>query len=190
LQQAYADLSFSAQLNSCLSTEMASAGSSAGTVYQMMSASQAFRAPTDRQFVHRDVGELSAKAELRRQIGELDATLCALRAEAHPTPLGIASIGGGPARLLSLADLESLRDQLASAVEDARSALTDLRASQQEARGLVERMLADPGSYRWLRVSREEAGLVGCGHWHVVPRFGPIGLLTGWWRVKISSGCP
>ena len=23
-----------------------------------------------------------------------------------------------------------------------------------------------------------------------VPRFGPIGAVGGWWRVKVSSGCP
>ena len=169
---------------------MASAALSTGTVYRTMSVTSPLQSQATRPSVRQDVGELAAKAELRRQIGELDAALCALRAEAHPAPLGIASIGGGPARLLSLDQLESLRDQLASAAEDARAALTRLRASQEEARGLVERMLADPSSYRWLRVSREEAGLVGCGHWHVVPRFGPVGLLTGWWRVKISSGCP
>ena len=169
---------------------MASAALSTGTVYRTMSVTSPLRSQPNSPSVRQDVSELAAKAELRRQIGELDATLCELRADAHPTPLGIASIGGGPARLLSLDQLESLRDQLASAAEDARAALTQLRASQEEARGLVELMLADPGSYRWLRVSREEAGLVGCGHWHVVPRFGPVGLLTGWWRVKISSGCP
>ncbi len=27
-------------------------------------------------------------------------------------------------------------------------------------------------------------------HWHVRPRYGLLGMLMGWWRVKISSGCP
>ena len=138
-----------------------------------------------------DLNERAARSELRRQISALDGSLCELRAEAHPHPLKIqAKLGGGPARLLSLDQLESLRDSLAVSVEDARHELTLLRASQEQARGMVERMLADPAAHPWLRVSRQEAGLVGCGHWHVLPRFGLLGMAMGWWRVKISSGCP
>ncbi len=51
-------------------------------------------------------------------------------------------------------------------------------------------MLARPADYKWLRITREELGLHGCGHWHSRPRYGLIGMLMGWWRVKISSGCP
>jgi hypothetical protein len=29
-----------------------------------------------------------------------------------------------------------------------------------------------------------------CRTWHVRPRFGVIGMLAGWWHVKLSSGCP
>lgn len=134
--------------------------------------------------------ERAVRSDLRRQIGELERRLCELRAEAHPTDLGLARIPGAQARLMRTAELESLRDALADSLESGRRRLTEVRASQSDARALIERMLADPGSYRWLRVSREEAGLPGCGHWHVLPRFGPVGLLTGWWRVKISSGCP
>ena len=61
---------------------------------------------------------------------------------------------------------------------------------QAEARMLLERMLADPPSHRWRRISHEQLGEPGCKHFHVRPRLGPVGLLMGWWRVKISSGCP
>ena len=65
------------------------------------------------------------------------------------------------------------------------------RADAEEAsRGLVERMIADPEDYRWVRVSNEDVGEPGCKHWHSRPRFGIIGMLLGWWRVKLSSGCP
>jgi len=130
------------------------------------------------------------RADLRRQIGVLERAACGLIAEAHPHDLGLGRVAGGPARLMSAGELEAHRDRLAHTLEDGRRQLGRLRAQQEESRGLIERMLADPGSYRWVRVSREQAGLPGCGHWHVVPRFGPVGLLTGWWRVKISSGCP
>ena len=61
---------------------------------------------------------------------------------------------------------------------------------EDENRELVERMLAAPQDFKWVRVSREDLGLPGCGHWHSRPRLGPIGMLMGWWRVKVSSGCP
>ena len=51
-------------------------------------------------------------------------------------------------------------------------------------------MLAAPAGLKWVRVSRDDIGEPGCGHWHSRPRLGPIGMLMGWWRVKVSSGCP
>jgi len=33
-------------------------------------------------------------------------------------------------------------------------------------------------------------GEPGCGVWQVRPRLGLIGMLMGWWQVKLSSGCP
>ena len=57
-------------------------------------------------------------------------------------------------------------------------------------RELLRRMLAAPAEHKWVRVSREDLGEPGCGHWHSRPRLGPLGMLMGWWRVKVSSGCP
>ena len=51
-------------------------------------------------------------------------------------------------------------------------------------------MTADPASYKWVRVYNEDIGEPGCKHWHAKPQWGPLGMLMGWWRVKISSGCP
>lgn len=134
--------------------------------------------------------EVAARRALRAQIARLEADTNALVAEAFPVALDLPRVGGGVPRMLNLAQLEARRDALANRLEDARVALTAVRASQQEALGLVEQMLADPKAYKWLRVSRDEAGLDGCGHWHVKPRLGLIGMLAGWWHVKISSGCP
>ena len=39
-------------------------------------------------------------------------------------------------------------------------------------------------------MSNEDIGEPGCKNWHVVPRLGIVGMLAGWWHVKISSGCP
>ncbi len=51
-------------------------------------------------------------------------------------------------------------------------------------------MLLDPGAYRFVRIARSELGEQGCGAWEVRPRLGLIGMLAGWWHVKLSSGCP
>ena len=39
-------------------------------------------------------------------------------------------------------------------------------------------------------VSNEDIGERGCRHWHSRPRWGILGMLLGWWRVRLSSGCP
>ena len=51
-------------------------------------------------------------------------------------------------------------------------------------------MRADPAAHRWERVDSAELGEPGCRHWQVRPRLGLIGMLAGWWHVKLSSGCP
>ncbi len=134
--------------------------------------------------------EAAARKALRGQVARLEAETTALIAEAYPVALDLPRIGTGSPRMLSLAELEARRDAMANRLEDARVLLTRVRESQQEARGIIELMLAEPKAYKWLRVSRDEAGLDGCGHWHVRPRLGLIGMLAGWWHVKISSGCP
>ena len=51
-------------------------------------------------------------------------------------------------------------------------------------------MLAAPAGLQVGQVTRADIGEPGCGAWHSRPRLGPIGMLMGWWRVKVSSGCP
>jgi hypothetical protein len=104
----------------------------------------------------------------------------------HPT---VATRGGGP-RLLSLAELEELRDELAGRISDARRALSDRTWVEDRNRCLIEEMMLAPERHKWRRVSAEDIGEPGCKHWHVRPRFGLVGMLMNWWRVVISSGCP
>ena len=61
---------------------------------------------------------------------------------------------------------------------------------QAAARALLQRMLDEPRRHRFVRVANRELGEPGCGVWHVRPRLGLIGMLAGWWQVKLSSGCP
>ena len=60
----------------------------------------------------------------------------------------------------------------------------------RQPRAAASRCSPRPPDYKWVRVTRDDLGEPGCGHWHSRPRLGPLGMLMGWWRVKVSSGCP
>jgi hypothetical protein len=135
--------------------------------------------------------ERPARAELRRQIGRLEAELGELFTSAFPRA-GIAYDvvpAGGP-RLLGIGELEQVRDRLLARIADVRGILKDRGYVEDRNRELLERVIAEPERYHWVRVSNEDIGEPGCRHWHSRPRFGLLGMLMGWWRVKLSSGCP
>ena len=138
------------------------------------------------------IDERGARRQLRRQIARLEAELAAIFRDAFghvEVPHRVEAIAAQP-RLLDLGELEAVRDSLADRVAEARQTLDERSRVEDENRELVEKMLASPRDFKWVRVSREDLGLPGCGHWHSKPRLGPIGMLMGWWRVKVSSGCP
>jgi hypothetical protein len=142
--------------------------------------------------LHVDVDERPARAELRRQIGRLERELAGIFAEAFrrtEVEHRVDAVVTQP-RVLDLGELERLRDDLAERVSQARGTVRERSEQESAKRELVRRMMASPADYKWVQVSREDLGLYGCGHWHSRPRLGPIGMLMGWWRVKISSGCP
>lgn len=136
--------------------------------------------------------ERLARAELRRQIGRLERQLGTLVAEGFPrlkVDAGVPAISSR-GRLLDLGELEAVRDSLATRVGAARRQLQERAELEVRNRELLERMLASPAEHKWVQISREDVGAPGCGHWHSLPRLGPLGMLMGWWRVRISSGCP
>jgi len=136
--------------------------------------------------------ERLARDELRRQIGRLERQLGQLAAEAFPRvriDTGVAAVSGAP-RALGLGRLEAVRDALATRIGSARRELEQRDELETRNRELLRRMQDSPADFKWVRISREDLGEPGCGHWHSVPRLGPIGMLMGWWRVRISSGCP
>ena len=138
------------------------------------------------------VDEREARRALREQIAFLEGDLTALFAGAWPRQgfdWRAGGQGGGP-RLLSLAELEQVRDRLAERVADLRAELSERARVEDENRRLIEEMMLEPERFRWVRVSAEDIGERGCKHWHVRPRFGLLGMLMSWWRVVISSGCP
>jgi hypothetical protein len=136
--------------------------------------------------------EQAARAELRRQIGRLEHQLSRLAAEAFlriEIETEVEPTAAAP-RALGLGELEQVRDGLAKRVEDAREALAGRAELETQNRELLKDMLARPADHKWLRISSADVGEPGCGHWHSRPRLGLLGMLMGWWRVKISSGCP
>lgn len=145
----------------------------------------------DERAVLVEVDERAARGALRAQIARLERELSAVALDACPRldsgrPLPSLS---GP-RLLSLGELERVRDGLAGRLATLHGAADAQAAQQAQTRALLERMLADPPAHKWLRISNEQLGEPGCRHFHVRPRLGLVGMLMGWWRVKISSGCP
>jgi len=136
--------------------------------------------------------EAAARRELRRQIGRLERELSELVAAGFGRVLidGSAPGPGGAPRVLGLGELEQVRDELAERIGEARAQLADRDLLEQENRELLRRMIAAPAEYRWVRISRADVGEPGCGAWHSRPLLGPLGMLMGWWRVKVSSGCP
>jgi hypothetical protein len=136
--------------------------------------------------------ERLARAELRRQIGRLEHELARLYAEAFPRlPLDTAIPAGfSEPRVAGLEELERVRDALSDRIAQADSALVKQDELETRNRELLEQMLTAPADHKWMRISRADVGEPGCGHWHSRPRLGPLGMLMGWWRVKVSSGCP
>jgi hypothetical protein len=135
--------------------------------------------------------EAAARRELRAQIARLEKELSqALAATYPPVSARRPMVAHGGPRLLGLEPLERTRDTLAARVSDVRRRAGEQRAKQAEARARLAAMLQDPPAHKGERVSSEELGLPGCTVYAVRPRLGPVGVLTNWWRVKVSSGCP
>jgi len=139
-----------------------------------------------------DQAEQAARRSLRRQIAKLERELAQAFVTAYPMG-GLAQepagSGAGP-RLLDLGELERVRDELAVRVRSAHATITELADRQAANRVALGRMLLEPGHYRFVRIANFDIGEPGCGVWYVRPRLGLIGMLMGWWQVKLSSGCP
>jgi hypothetical protein len=122
------------------------------------------------------VDEAAARAELRRQIAFLEARG------------GRGNGGGGGPRLLSLGELEAVRDALLP--RTSKCVPQGPQGWTFDAERRLERMFADPAKHRRDSISLAELGLPGCGVYRVKPRLGIIGMLAGWWQITLSSGCP
>jgi len=135
--------------------------------------------------------ERAARATLRAQIERLEREVSAAviasypRLEAGPP---IPSFSGP--RLLTLGELERVRDALAARLATLSAAAEKQAARQAVAARELDQMLADPPAHKWERISNADLGRPGCTTYHVRPRAALLGMLMGWWQVKISGGCP
>lgn len=144
-----------------------------------------------RSFAPTRVDERAARQSLRGQIGRLESDLGSLFCSSSPGqhPAAPRVPARGP-RVLPVAELERVRDSLVDSLAQRRRALSDRAFVEESNRRRIEEMLRDPGAHRWEIVTNEDIGEPGCKNWHVRPRWGVLGMLMSWWRVKISSGCP
>jgi hypothetical protein len=137
------------------------------------------------------VDEAAARRELRQQIARLERQLGDALVSAFPhTAVDVHVPGRAGPRLLDLGDLEVQRDALQARLREVRTALQERGARIEANRVLLERMLLEPKRYKFARLHRVDVDMGGCGAYQVRPRLGIIGMLLGWWHVKLSSGCP
>ena len=65
--------------------------------------------------------------------------------------------------------------------------LTQAAERHEAARIRLEQMLQAPAQHRYERVTLAEIGEKGSGAYEVKPRHGVIGLLAGWWHVRVTA---
>jgi DNA-binding transcriptional regulator YhcF (GntR family) len=137
-----------------------------------------------------DVDERLGRRELRRQIARLEAQLAPYPAEARRPGEPTHPLLRPKGHVADMAELEAIRDELLERLKRAREAVERRGERQQRARLRLEEMVSDPAAHKWETVSKQDLGEPGCANLEVQPRWGPVGALMNWWRVKVSSGCP
>jgi hypothetical protein len=137
-----------------------------------------------------DVDERLGRRELRRQIARLEAQLAPYPAEARRPGEPTHPLLRPKGHVADMAELEAIRDELMERLKRAREAAERQGERQQRARSRLEEMVSDPAAHKWETVSKQDVGEPGCASLEVQPRWGPVGALMNWWRVKVSSGCP
>ena len=111
------------------------------------------------------VADHVVRDQLRRQIARLEADL----------PPGAGRPGSHGARLLTIDELERIRDDLVVRIQERRFTGGE---EQERKRRLREEMLLDPKAHRGEVVTNEDVGEEGCTRWQC------------WFRLTVSGGCP
>src|SRR4051794_29923627 len=101
----------------------------------------------------RPLDERPARRTLLDQIGRLESELGQLFCSTWPRKGFDFGVGAraGP-RLLSLAELESLRDELAERLSESRRALSERTYLEEQNRARIEQLLLEPEKHRWVRI--------------------------------------
>jgi hypothetical protein len=110
------------------------------------------------------VSDVEVRCSLRVQIARLEGQL----------PPGPGRRDHG-ARLLSVEELERVRDDLVRRTQERRFRGGE---EQERKRRLREEMWLDPEAHRGMSVSNSEVGEAGCTRW------------SSWFRLYVSGGCP
>jgi len=164
----------------------------AATIYAAAAADEAAELPAD-PFPELDpeLGDAALRRALREQIGRLEAELAAYAWHDPHSPASPRVETAKPVgRIVGVEELERTRAELIDRLTRLRGEAERRGARERAARRHVEDMVENPAAHAWEIVSNAELGDPGCTDWRVVPRFGPLGAIMGWWRVKVSSGCP
>jgi DNA-binding transcriptional regulator YhcF (GntR family) len=138
-----------------------------------------------------EVGAATLRRELRAQISRIETEVAAYawHDPRRPPPDRVeTAIPVG--RVTSVAELQATRDDLIERLSRLRGEAERRGAREQAGRTHVEGMVSDPATHKWEIVTSDQTGDPDCKNWRVVPRWGPLGAIMGWWRVKVSSGCP
>jgi hypothetical protein len=138
--------------------------------------------------------ERAARESLKAQVAKLERELSGVVAGRFPyvTPgsdWDVRPFGRRP-HLLSLEELERLRDRLVARLRETQREAGRRSEVETRSRELLERMRQEPGRYKFMRLPVADLGERGCGVWAVRPRLGLLGMLAGWWQLTLSSGCP
>ena len=125
-----------------------------------------------------EIDARAARRSLLDQIARLESDLAELFCDALPREgfdWGVAAPRGSPP--LSLAELERVRDALASRLAENRLQLDRRALVEERNRGRIEHMLLEPEQYKWEVISNADIGESGARRWVVRPRYGIIGRL-------------
>src|SRR3954469_16038247 len=100
-----------------------------------------------------EVDEAAIRRQLRDQIARLESELGALFCSTYPRTGFEWNVGsrGGP-RLLSLTELEEVRDELAAKLQHNRRILADRTYVEETHRRRIEEMMLEPERHKYVRV--------------------------------------
>lgn len=133
----------------------------------------------------------AVRDSLRAQIARLERDLSGVVVTGFPhIAAGSRSSVTPVPRLLDVEELERHRDALVARLSEAHATAAERAHHESRARALLEEMELEPARHKFVRLRETDLGGRGCGVYEVRPRLGLIGMLAGWWRLTLSSGCP